>query len=81
MVSRHSYGRQLGRLMEAVEALASKIPQLKGDPRIVDFLTLAREVREVKANAQSSRLDGLREELRQLKERDPQAWRDIVRST
>ncbi|WP_395701766.1 hypothetical protein [Aquabacterium sp.] len=78
VVSRHSYGRQIGRLMEAVAALGEALPKTANDPRIQDFRALAAEVAQIKQASATQRLDRLRAELQALKAQDPQAWKDLT---
>jgi len=80
VVSRHSYGRQIGRLMDAVELLVKALPKATAqDPRVQDFLQLAESVREIKREGRAERLTRLREELEALKAEDRPAWEQLVR--
>lgn len=78
VVSRHSYGRQIGRLTEALQAVAEALPAVKDDPRIEAFQALARDVQRIKQATAEQRLEQLREELEDLKARDPVAWRKLA---
>ncbi len=77
VVSRHSYGRQIGRLMDAVSALADALPKTASDPRLQEFRALAEDVARIKQTTLHQRLDRLREELLALKAQDPQAWKAL----
>jgi hypothetical protein len=82
VVSRHSYGRQIGRLMDAVAALAEALPKTAGDKRIQAFRELAAEVARIKAQAAPQRIERLRRELEQIKQTDSKLWaelRDLLR--
>jgi hypothetical protein len=82
VVSRHSYGRQIGRLMDAVAALAEALPKTAGDKRIQAFRELAAEVARIKAQAAPQRMERLRRELEQIKQSDSKLWaelRDLLR--
>jgi hypothetical protein len=82
IVSQHSYGRQIGRLMDAVEALSEALPQTGKDERIKEFRELAAEVAEIKKEMAPRRLEQLRSELEWLKRNDPAGWeklRDVWR--
>ncbi|HUL64734.1 MAG TPA: hypothetical protein VLW55_08965 [Burkholderiaceae bacterium] len=82
IVSQHSYGRQIGRLMDAVEALSEALPQTGNDERIKEFRELAAEVDEIKKEMAPRRLEQLRRELEWLKRNDPAGWeklRDVLR--
>jgi hypothetical protein len=74
IVSRHSYGRQLGRMMDALGALAEALPNTAGDPRIEAFRKLQAQIDALKRQAAPQRLERLREELQQLKRDDPKTW-------
>ena len=76
IVQRHSYGRQLGRIADALQAL---IERGGGDPpsdsRIDAFLSMKNEIDALKRDAGASRIDALRAELAKL----PEAERDELR--
>jgi hypothetical protein len=80
IVSRHSYGRQIGRLVEAVEALLDAVPAVKKTDAGQDFIELANELKKIRAEARQTRLDKLRDQLRELKDQDEAAWRDLMKS-
>ncbi|CAN7703754.1 MULTISPECIES: hypothetical protein [unclassified Variovorax] len=78
VLQQHSYGRQIGRLMDAVSALAEKLPpKEKSDKRIADFETLAREVERIKQSARQPRVERLQKELDALRREDPNAYRQL----
>jgi hypothetical protein len=77
VVSRHSYGRQIGRLMDAVAALADELPKVEADKRIKEFRELAAEVEEIKREAAPRRVERLRHELEQVKNNDPKLWNEL----
>lgn len=77
IVSHHSYGRQIGRMMDALAALADALPGTGADPRIAAFRKLLEQIDELKRQAAPQRLERLREELAQLKRSDPQAWESL----
>jgi hypothetical protein len=77
VVSHHSYGRQIGRLMEAVSALAQALPKTASDPRIEAFNALAIDVERIKREAAQTRIERLRVQLQELKECDPEGFRDL----
>jgi hypothetical protein len=78
VVSHHSYGRQIGRMMEALQAVAEATPALARDPRMRSLLELAQDVERIKQATARQRLDRLREELEDLKASDPAAWRELA---
>jgi hypothetical protein len=78
IVARHSYGRQIGRLMDAVELLLERSDaDTRGDPRAVDFATLQHDVQAIKAAQMAARLRRLRDELISLRRDHPDAWREL----
>ena len=79
VVSRYSYGRQIGRMMEALEVLVKASPATKNDPHIKDFLALAADVEKAKSAANEARLERLRLELAALKKQDRKAWEQLVK--
>ena len=80
VVSRYSYGRQLGRLMDAMVVIARAVPDAADHPKVKALLKLAREVDEIKERASKGRHGELLDELRTLKRSNPQAWAELVRS-
>lgn len=79
IVSRHSYGRQIGKLMDAVVALAQKL-DLEQSPKVKPLCDLARDIEVIKSRAQRTRMEELHEELKTLKRMDPRAWRTLMQS-
>lgn len=79
VVSRHSYGRQIGRLMDAVVRLAAKTGT-ENDPQVKPLIELARQIEDIKEKAKQDRARDLLEELKVLKRTDPKAWSDLVKS-
>jgi hypothetical protein len=78
IVSQHSYGRQIGRLMDAVELLLEHSDaDTRGDPRAEDFATLQRDVQAIKEAQMAARLRRLRDELISLRRDHPEAWREL----
>jgi len=77
IVSQVSYGRQIGRIMEALVPIAKRFDPSGKDPAIQDFLELAQQVEAIKAEFTVSRVDALRKELDALRLSDPQAWNEL----
>jgi hypothetical protein len=77
IVSRHSYGRQIGRLVDAVSVLADALPKTAADPRMEAFRELAQQIQEIKREVAPQRLERLRSELEQIKRSDPAAWAEV----
>ncbi len=78
IVGKLSYGRQLGRVIEAVEVLCASLKADHGDPRIKAFEALADEVRGIKQSMATDRLSQLKRELEHLRTQDPAAWKQLV---
>lgn len=83
VVAKHSYGRQLGRMSEALELLIEerhgKTPK---DERFSDFLTMKHEIDKVKQDAAATRIEGITKDLALLKVQDEERFarlRDALR--
>ena len=77
VVEKYSYGRQIGRLMDAVSALAANAPAVAADERITEFQALAREVDKIKDRARMSSADRLCAEIEELRDTDPAGFRRL----
>ena len=72
VVARHSYGRQIGRMSDALEALVvAQHGKKPADPRFADFLAMKREIDQVKQDAAAARIEQLRKDLDLLKANNP----------
>ena len=79
IVSEHSYGRQLGRLMDAVATLIDERPAGLPARRAFDELrSLRQSIEQIKASSAAVRLARLEADLAELKERSPQDYRRIA---
>ncbi len=79
VVSQHSYGRQLGRLTDAVVALA-KQAGATADPAVEPLIQLAKEIDAIKAKTRRRRCDELLDELKALKRSNPRQWTELVKA-
>jgi hypothetical protein len=78
IVARHSYGRQLGHLADAVSALVGeRSKDAPADERITAFTTMTREIEQVKLDAAAARVERLLHDLAQLKEARPDDYRRL----
>jgi hypothetical protein len=78
IVNRHSYGRQIGRVMDAVELLLEHTDaNARDDPRAKDFVALLSDVQAIKREQSAARLQRLRDELVSLRRDHPEAWREL----
>jgi len=78
IVGRFSYGRQLGRLSDAVVALA-QASGLDSDPKIQPLVEMVREIDAMKERAKQRRSAQLLDELKALKRDDPSAWDALMK--
>jgi hypothetical protein len=79
VVSRYSYGKQIGRMADALQVLIKALPATKSDPAIKAFIELAADIDAAKSAAQSARLLRLQSELNALKKSDRKAWDRLVK--
>lgn len=71
VVAQASYGRQLGRIMDAVELLIKDRPDRATAEPFVQLTAIADVVRKAKDEAAKARIDGLIADLDRLKAQDP----------
>ena len=83
VVAKHSYGRQIGRMSDALELLIEerhgKTPK---DERFSDFLTIKHEIDNVKQDAAATRIERITKDLALLKAQDEEQYvrlRDALR--
>lgn len=74
----NSYGRQIGRMMDVLEALVKANPAVAETKAGTKFEELRKEVQKAKDNAKADRLKKLMDDLRALKEDDPVAFRNLL---
>jgi hypothetical protein len=75
VLEQHSYGRQIGRLMDAVCALAERLPATaRADQRIVEFEALAQDILRIKQDARLPRIERLQKDVEALQRDDPTAY-------
>jgi hypothetical protein len=85
VVAKHSYGRQIGRMSDALEVLIEegygKTPR---DKRFSDFLTMKHEIDKVKQDAAATRIERITQDLALLKAQDEEQYlrlRDALRES
>jgi hypothetical protein len=83
VLAKHSYGRQIGRMSDALELLIEerhgKTPK---DERLSDFLTMKHEIDKLKQDAAVTRIERIIKDLALLKEQDEAQYvrlRDALR--
>lgn len=75
IVSKDSYGKQLGRISDALESLVETLPAEKQkDKAIQDFLDMKADIDQIKRKAQATRFDKVLADLEDLKQRDEAAF-------
>ena len=68
----HSYGRQLGRVIDALAAVIAELPAASRDSKPFDALMkMRREIEDIKLRAAARRLDHIVTDLKTLKEAKP----------
>lgn len=78
VLQRHSYGRQLGRISEALALLIEERARTSPkDKRVDDFLKMKAEIDAVKLDAAAARVDGLRADLAALKKSRPAEYKKL----
>jgi hypothetical protein len=79
ILAHHSYGRQIGRMMDALAALVEAMPGKNKDKRIEAFLKIAHDVDDIKRRAEAPQVERLRAELEDIRRNDPKAWAELSR--
>lgn len=83
VVAKHSYGRQLGRMSDALELLiVERHGRTPEDKRLADFLTMKQEIDKVKQDAAAARVERIVKDLALLKAQDQEQYvrlRDALR--
>ena len=83
VVAKHSYGRQIGRISDALELLiAERQGKTPEDKRFSDFLAMKREIDTVKQDAAAARIERIVKDLALLKAQDEEQYvrlRDALR--
>ncbi|OWQ44163.1 hypothetical protein [Roseateles sp. L2-2] len=81
IVSQHSYGRQLGRLSDAVQALMDVLypegaPDGPNGP-LARFAQLREDIEMLKANGAEDRLERVAQDLKTLRDSDPDRFERV----
>ncbi len=78
VLQHHSYGRQLGRMADALQALLEERGEdASSDQRIEDFIKMKRQIDDIKLDAAATRIDRLRADLAALKAARPAEYRRL----
>jgi hypothetical protein len=79
IVAVQSYGRQLGRVMDALAVLIADSPKATRDVKAFeDFAKLRREIERIKAKSAERRLDRIAADLATLKETKPAEYKRLA---
>ncbi len=76
IVQRHSYGRQLGRISDALEALI-ELSGAAQDKRLTEFITMKQEIDAMKLDASADRIEQLVKDLAVLRNARPDDHRRL----
>jgi hypothetical protein len=77
VIARHSYGRQLGRIADIVRALVDDASPVSKEDARADFLSMCKEIDEVKKDTAKQRLSSIAADLALLKDKDPKNYAQI----
>ena len=79
IVAQESYGRQLGRLTDALALLIEKQPEaVRAQPPMQALLEMRKKIEQIKEHAAGARLERLKADLARLKKDDPAAYRKLL---
>jgi len=79
VVAAHSYGRQLGRVIDALAVIIEELPKAKQDVRAFDqLMTLRQEIDDIKSRSAVRRLDRIASDLAMLKETKPEEYERVA---
>jgi hypothetical protein len=78
VVAKHSYGRQIGRMADALAALVvERHGPHPSDRSLIDFLAMKEEIDLVKQDTAMARLERFKKDLELLREQDPSAYQQL----
>jgi hypothetical protein len=80
IVAEESYGRQIGKLLDAVYDLCQQRPDAVTNPAFQDIAKLRDRVERMKRDAAAERVDQLQRDLELLKATDQQAFEEKVKA-
>jgi hypothetical protein len=79
IVAAQSYGRQLGRVMDALAVVIADLPEEQQDASAFEeFAKLRREIDDIKAQAAARRLDRIAADLAPLKATKPEEYERLA---
>jgi hypothetical protein len=74
IVARQSYGRQIGKLVDAVAALIAERGPKQQPKALAELVALRERVEQIKTDSAKHHLEQLRRDLARLKDADPAAY-------
>ena len=77
VVAQNSYGRQLGRIADALAVLLRERDDIRADKDVADFLAMKTEIDATKPRAAEHRLDQIRADLLTLRSGDPARYESL----
>ena len=78
VLQHHSYGRQLGRMADALQALIEERGEdASSDQRFKEFIEMKQEIDDIKLDAAAARIDRVRTDLAALKAARPAEYRRL----
>jgi hypothetical protein len=79
IVAAQSYGRQLGRIMDALALLVARVPEEERHAKAFeDFARVQKEINDIKKRAATRRIDRLAVDLAALKETEPEEYKRLA---
>lgn len=79
ILAEHSYGRQIGRIMEALTVLVGERDDRHTNRALKNFVELARKIDEIKQDSVEHRVARLSTDLSTLKNDKPDAYANLIR--
>jgi hypothetical protein len=80
IVAAHSYGRQLGRVIDALAALIDELPDSqRQDTAFAEFTNLRNEIETIKSRAAARRLDHFAADLAELRNTDKPEYQRVAK--
>ena len=78
VVARHSYGRQLGRISDALDLLITeRHGRMPKDKRFADFLAMKHEIDGIKRDAAAARIEQMTSDLALLEAQDDKRYEEL----
>ena len=77
IVAAHSYGRQLGRVMDALAVLIANSPR-QDEPAFEELARMCHQIDDIKAKSAARRLDRAAADLAMLKETKPEEYERLA---